>query len=117
MRSNRWFSILFVVLLGIAPVAVGHNGYWSLLNLVLSMSAAITILYLSHTRAEYLWPGALGGIALILAPLSPALAVAGPLWPDVICVAVFVAYYKLCIAQSRMSMSVRSGQGGGQRAQ
>ena len=112
MRSNRLFPISFVVLLGIVPIAVGHNGYWSLLNLVLCMSAAITILYLSHTRAEYLWPGALGGIALILAPLSPALAVTGPLWPDVICVAVFVAYYKLCIARSRMS----GGQGGGQRA-
>lgn len=116
MRSNRLFPILFVVLLGIVPVVVSHNGYWSLLNLVLCMLAAITILYLLHTRAEFLWPGALGGIALILAPLSPALAVTGPLWPDVICVAVFVAYYKLCIAQSRMSRPVRGGQGGGQRA-
>lgn len=116
MRPNRLFPILFVVLLGIVPIAVGPNGYWSVLTLVLCMSAAITILYLSRTRAEYLWPGALGGIALILAPLSPALAVTGPLWPDVICVAVFVAYYKLCIAQSRMSMLARGGQGGGQRA-
>lgn len=116
MRSNRLFSPLFVVLLVIVPVVTGRNGYWSLLNLVLCMSAAITILYLSYTRAEYLWPGALCGIALIVAPLSPALAVTGPLWPDVICVVVFVAYYKLCIAHSRMSMPVRGGQGGGQRA-
>lgn len=116
MRSNRWFSILFVVLLGIVPIAAGHNGYRSLLNLVLCMSAAITILYVSHTRAEYLWPGALGGVALILAPLSPALTVTGPLWPNVICVAVFVAYYKLCIARSRISISAGGGQGGGQRA-
>ena len=116
MRSNRLFSILFVLLLGIVPVAVGYNGYRSLLNLVLCMSAAITILYVSHTRAEYLWPGALGGVALILVPLSPALAVTSPLWPNVICVAVFVAYYKLCIARSRMSISSRGGQGGGQRA-
>lgn len=115
MRSNRWFSILFVVLLGIMLLAVGHNGYWSLLNLVLCTSAAITILYVLHTRAEYLWPGALGGAALILAPLSPALTVTGPLWSNVICIAVFVAYYKLCIARSRMSISAR-GQGGGQRA-
>lgn len=116
MRSNRWFSILFIVLLGIAPIAVGHDGYRSLLNLILCTAAAITILYVSHTRAEYLWLGALGGVALILGPLSPAQTVTSPLWPNVICVAVFVAYYKLCIARSRTSISAPGGQGGGQRA-
>ena len=68
------------------------------------------------SRAEYLWLGALGGVALILTPLNLALTVTGPFWPDVICVAVFVAYYKLCIAGSRMSVPSRGGQGGGQRA-
>ena len=73
MRSNRLLSILLVVLLGIVLVVTGHNGYWSLLDLILCMSSAIAILYVSHTRAEYLWLGALGGVALILTPLNLAL--------------------------------------------
>ena len=116
MRSNRLFSILLVVFLGTVLVVAGHNGYWSLLRLVLCMSAAIAILYISHTRAEYLWLGALGGVALILAPLNPALTVTGPLWPDIICVAVFVAYYKLCIARSRTRSHSGGGHGSGYRA-
>lgn len=116
MRSNRLFSSSLVVLLGIVLVVAGHDGYWNLLHLVLCMSAAITILYVSHTRSEYLWLGALGGVALILAPLNPAVTVTGPLWPDLICVAVFVAYYKLFITRSRISNPARGGQGGGQRA-
>ena len=87
----------------------GAQRLLELLHLVLCMSAAIAILYISHTRAEYLWLGALGGVALILTPLNSALTVTGPLWPDLICVAVFVAYYKLCIARSR----TRSPSGGG----
>jgi hypothetical protein len=105
-----------LALLGLVPVLVGQNGYWGLLHLVLWMSAAVAILYVSRTRAEYLWLGALCGIALILAPLRPGQTVAGPLWPDVICVAVFVAYYRLCIAGSRTQSHSDSGHGSGHRA-
>ena len=117
MHSIRLlFSILLVALLGIVPVVAAHNGYWGLLHLVLCMSAAIAILYILHTRAEYLWLGALGGVALILTPLSSPLTVTGPLWPDVICVAVFIAYYKLCIARSRTRSHSSGGHGSGHRA-
>jgi hypothetical protein len=74
-------------------------------RLALCMSAAIAILYVSRIRAEYLWLGALGGIALMLTPLPPGLIVNGPFWLDVICVAIFVGYYKLCIARSRFKGS------------
>ena len=111
-----WVPIFFLVLLGPGLFVARHNGYWSLLHLVLCMSATIAILYVSRARAEYLWLGALGGVALIVAPLSPALTVTGPLWPDVICVAVFVVYYKFCVAGSRTAARAGGGHGSGYRA-
>jgi hypothetical protein len=108
-------SIFFLVSLGPVLVVAGHNGYWSLLPLVLCMSAAIVILYVSHARAEYLWLGALGGVALIVTPLTPALTVTGSLLPDVIGVAVFVVYYKFCVAGNRMPAHAGGGHGSGYR--
>src|SRR6185437_16046923 len=46
--------------------------------------------YVSRIRAQYLWLGALGGIALMLTPLTTGPSVGSPFWLDVICVAVFV---------------------------
>lgn len=109
------FSIFLLVLLGCVLVVAGHNNYWGLFHLVLSMCAATAILYVSRTRAKYLWLGALGGIALMLIPLSPALTVPGAFWSDVICVAVFVSYYKLFIARNRTPSS-SGGHGSGYRA-
>lgn len=120
MRGKQFvvllMSISFLVLLGPGLVVAGHNGYWSLLDLVLCISAAIVILYVCRARAEYLWLGALGGVALIVAPLSPALTVTGPLWVDVITVAVFVAYYKFCIAGNRTPARPSGGHVSGYRA-
>lgn len=120
MRGKQFIvlvvSIFFLVLLGLGVVVAGHNGYLSLLSLVLCVSVAITILYVSHARAKHLWLGALGGVALILAPLSPALTVAGPLWPDVIGVAVFIAYYNFCVADSRTPARASGSLGSGYRA-
>jgi hypothetical protein len=101
MRLDPLLSISLLALLGFVLVVAGHNGYWGLLHLVLCMSAAVTILYVSRIRAQYLWLGALGGIALMFTPLTPGPSVGSPFWLDVICVAVFVGYYKLHIAQSR----------------
>lgn len=115
MRLDLLISIFLLLLLGFVLVVAGHNGYWGLLNLVLCICSAIAILYVSRTRAEYLWLGALGGIALMLTPLSPTLMDNGPVWPDVICVAVFVGYYKLFIARSR-TPDPREGHGSGYRA-
>lgn len=109
------FSVFLLLLLGFAVIMADHHGYWGLLHLALCMCAAVTILYVSRARAEYLWLGALGGIALMLAPLNPALTGTGPFWPDVICVAVFVVYYKLFIARSRTPNS-SGGHGSGYRA-
>ena len=115
MRLDVLFPIFLLVLLGLVLLVAGHNGHWSLLHLVLCMCAAITLLYVSRTRAEYLWLGALGGIALMLTPLNLGLTVTGPYWTDVICVAVFVGYYKLFVARTRMPSS-GSGHGSGYRA-
>ena len=115
MRLDLFLSICLLVLLGFVFVAADHSGYSGLLHLVLCMCAAITILYVSRTRGEYLWLGALGGIALMLTILNPALAATGPFWPDLICVAVFVGYYKLFIARSQTSSS-REGRGSGYRS-
>ncbi|SRR5579884_868110 len=116
MRSSFLvFSVFFLLLLGFALIVTGHHGYWGLLHLVLCLCAAIIILYVSRARAEYLWLGTLGGIALMFAPLNPAVVGTGPFWPDVICVAVFVGYYKLFIARNRTPGS-RSSRGSGYRA-
>lgn len=115
MRLDLLLSIFLFALLGCVLVAAGHNGYWGLLHLLLCMGAAITILYVSRTRGEYLWLGALGGIALILTILNPTLAVTGSLWPDVICVAAFVGYYKLLIARGQTPGS-SEGHGSGHRS-
>ncbi|HZI56302.1 MAG TPA: hypothetical protein VFF39_05980 [Verrucomicrobiae bacterium] len=101
MRLDPLLSISLLALLGFVLVVAGHNGYWGLLHLSLCMSAAVTILYVSRIRAQYLWLGALGGIALMLTPLTTGPSVGSLFWLDVICVAVFVGYYKLYIAQSR----------------
>lgn len=114
-RLDRLLSIFLSVLLGFVLVVAGHNGFWGLLHLLLCMCAATTILYVSRTRAEYLWLGALGGIALMLITLSPALTVPGTFGSDVICVAVFVGYYKLFIARNRTPSS-GGGHGSGYRA-
>lgn len=115
MRLDLLLSVFLLVLLGFVFVAADHNGYSGLLHLFLCMCAAITILYVSRTRAAYLWLGALGGIALILTILNPALAVAGSSWLDVICVAVFVGYYKLFIARGR-TPGLHEGHGSGYRS-
>jgi hypothetical protein len=101
MRLDLLLSTSLLVLVGFVLLVLGHNGYWGFLHLAVCMFAAVIILYVSRSRAEYLWLGALGGIALMLTPLTPALTVTGPFWPDVICVAVFVGYYKFCVAQGR----------------
>lgn len=115
MHLDLLFSIFLLLLVGFVLVLAGHNGYWGLLHLGLCMCTAITILYVSRTRAEYLWLGALGGVALMLTPLSPMLTDNGPVWQDVICVAVFVGYYKLFIARNR-ALSSGEGHGSGYRA-
>lgn len=115
MRLDLLLSTFLLVLLGLVLVAADHNGYAGLLHLLLCMCAAITILYVSRTRGEYLWLGALGGIALILTILNPALAVTGSFWLDVICVAVFVGYYKLFIARGQTPGS-SEGHGSGYRS-
>jgi peptidoglycan/LPS O-acetylase OafA/YrhL len=101
MRLDLLLSIFLLALVGFVLVVLGHNGYWGFLHLAVCMSAAVLFLYVSRSRAEYLWLGALGGIALMLTPLTPALTATGPFWPDVICVAVFVGYYKFCVARGR----------------
>jgi hypothetical protein len=101
MRLDLLLSTSLLVLVGFVLVVLDHNGYWGFLHLAVCMSAAVIILYVSRSRAEYLWLGALGGIALMLTPLTPALTVTGPFWPDVICVGVFVGYYKFCVARGR----------------
>lgn len=115
MRLDVLFSIFLLLLLGFVLAVADHNGYWGLLHLVLCMCAAITILYVSRARAEYLWLGALGGIALMLITLSPALTVPGTFGSDVICVAAFIGYYKLFIARQR-TPSPGGGHGSGYRA-
>ena len=100
----------------IVPLLRQQKGFRDdLLHLLLCMCAATTILYVSRTRAEYLWLGALGGIALMLITLSPALTVPGTFGSDVICVAVFVGYYKLFVARTRTPSS-GGGHGSGYRA-
>lgn len=100
-RLHLLILIFFVLLLGVGLAVAGQHGYWGLLHLVLCVFAAVVILYVSRTRAEYLWLGALGGVALVLTPTNPALTGNGPFWPDVICVGVFVVYYKLIIARHK----------------
>ena len=112
MRLDLLLAISLFVLLGFVLVAAGHNG---LLHLLLCMGAAITILYVSRTRGEYLWLGALGGIGLMLTILNPALAATGSFWPDAICVAVFVGYYKLFIARGQ-TPGPSEGHGSGYRS-
>lgn len=97
MRVHLLISVFLFLLLGFMLVLASQNGCWELLHLALCMCTAITILFVSRARAEYLWLGALGGVALVLTPLTPALT-GRPFWPDAICVAVFVGYYKLFIA-------------------
>jgi hypothetical protein len=103
MGLNAWFTVLIAVSLG-TVLFVSNQDHSALLHLALCASTALIVLYVSRTRAEYLWVGALGGIALILIPLSPVAGESSRLWPDVVCVAVFVAYYKLCVAKHQMSM-------------
>jgi hypothetical protein len=110
MRLDLLLSLSLLVLVGFVLAVAGHNGYWGFLHLAVCLFVAAVILYVSRSRAEYLWLGALGGIALMLTPLTPALTVTGPFWPDVICVAVFVGYYKFCVARDRTPAS-----GGSQR--
>ena len=105
------FSVPLLLLLGFALIVADHRAYWGLLRPVLCLCAATTILYVSCTRAEYLWLGALGGVALMLTPLSATLTANGPVWPDVICVAVFVGF----IARKRAPSS-GGGHGSGYRA-
>lgn len=108
MRSSTLFAIPLGMLLGLMLLVI-YKDHSALLHLFLCASAALLILYVSRTRAEYLWIGILGGLALILNPLSPMQSESSSLWPDVVCVVVFIVYYKLCIAGSRMS--IRSGSG------
>jgi peptidoglycan/LPS O-acetylase OafA/YrhL len=116
MRLDLLLALSLLVLVGFVLAVAGHNGYWGFLHLAVCLFAAVVILYVSRSRAEYLWLGALGGIALVLTPLTPALTVTGPFWPDVICVAVFVGYYKFCVARGRTPEAGSSQRSDGEHA-
>ncbi len=98
-------SISFAAL-AVALLIIGNAGYRVLLQFTICASIAFIVVHALRARAEYRWAGILGGIALLF------LAGQGSFVVELISVALFLIYYRMCIANpgfSAVSVANRRG--------
>lgn len=84
-------TIAVLATLVTALFLAGNPDYRVLLEFTIFASVALVVLHALRARAEYRWAGILGGIALLL------LAGQGSFVVELISVALFVIYYRVCI--------------------
>jgi hypothetical protein len=107
MASKSVFFTLLCVL-GLALITSGGADWRSLMQFSVCVVGAAAILQALRARSEYLWAGVFGGVALMFGLLVPVSTGKNSFWPDIICVLVFVLYYRLCIATRESSISTHA---------
>jgi uncharacterized membrane protein YqjE len=90
-------TLAVLAALVIAVLIAGNSNYRVLLQFTIFASVALVVLHALRARAEYRWAGVLGGIALLL------VAGQGSFVLELISLALFLVYYRVCIANPRFS--------------
>jgi uncharacterized membrane protein YphA (DoxX/SURF4 family) len=97
--ASKWVFWVLLCVLGLALISSGGADWRSLMRFSVCVVGAAAILQALRARSEYLWAGIFGGVALMFGLMVPVSTGKNSFWPDIICVLVFVMYYRLCIAR------------------
>ncbi len=109
--ASKSIFLLLLCALGLALISSGGADWRSLMRFSVCVVGAAAILQALRARSEYLWAGIFGGVALLFGLLVPVSTGKNSFWPDIICVLVFVVYYRLCIARREPSLGAGSHAG------
>jgi uncharacterized protein DUF6804 len=103
--------------LTVALFLTGNPGYRVILQFLISTSAVLIVVHAVRAEAEYLWAGVFCGVALLFNPIVPVVMPGrGFFLLDLVCVAVFLLYYRVHKAKPRMSIASITRNGPGARA-
>lgn len=109
MASKSVFVfVTLLCVLALALITTGGADWRSLMRFSACVVGAAAMLQALRARSEYLWAGVFGGVALMFGLLVPVSTGKNSFWPDIICVLVFVLYYRLCIARRESSMGTHA---------
>lgn len=114
--ASKWVFLLLLCALGLALIGSGGADWRSLMRFSVCVVGAAAILQALRARSEYLWAGIFGGVALIFGLMVPVTTGRNSFWPDIVCVIVFVLYYRLCIARREDPIAASGTRVGAQRS-
>jgi hypothetical protein len=102
MHSTK--NVIPFAALVIALFIAGNADHRTLLQVTLGISAAFIVLHALRAEAGYFW-GTLGGIALMSNPVFRLLPGRGFFVVNLISMAVFLVYYRVCVAERRFCIA------------
>ncbi len=114
--ASKSIFLLLLCALGLALISSGGADWRSLMRFSVCVVGAAAILQALRARSEYLWAGIFGGVALLFGLLVPVSTGKNSFWPDIICVLVFVVYYRLCIARRERPIGASGTHASAQRS-